>query len=335
MPQITQNPNIGPRPPQTIPFNHVVDLLGSYATPAVGRVFMVRGDGTNVSQYDEQYNQNNPDANRTLYQSVESALAKCIDDRGDTIIVLPKHAQNIGAATTSSWTFKRGVRIIGIGQGSSIPTFTFTTATSKLNLNAVNVSITGCRFLCAGPSATGALSVATPFTMSAAGCSFIGNEFELGIDADSLCTTFLTVSAARCTFSYNVCESQSVASTPTAGIVLTAADKFTCEGNVCNCAFAAAGTGWIAHVTTASKNILIRNNFFHQWLASSTGGIDFSVALATTGVIANNYFQTHLTTNVLPIVTSGSGVVVAMYNNYVVNDNNQTGVLVGTVSDAS
>ena len=333
--QSTSNPNIGPRPPQAVPFNHVVDLLGAYAMPAVGRVFMVRGDGTNVTQYDEQYSLQSPDMTRRLYPSVAAALALCVDDRGDTILVLPKHTENLGAATTSSWSFKKGVRIVGLGQGSSIPTFTFTTATSKLNLNAVNVSITGCRFLCAGPAGTTALTVAAPFTMSAVGCSLISNEFELGIDVDQLCTAFLSVTAARCTFSYNVCESQDIASTPTSGITISAADKFTCEGNVCNCAFATASTGWITHATTASKNILVRGNFFHQWLASSTGGINLAANLATTGCIANNLFQTHLTTNILPIVTSGTGVVVAMYQNYVVNDNNQTGVLVGTVSDSS
>jgi hypothetical protein len=310
-------------------------LLGAYALPAIGRVFMVRGDGTNVTQYDDQYSLQSPDQTRRLYPSVASALALCVASRGDTILVLPNHTENLGAATTSSWTFKAGVRIVGLGQGSAIPTFTMTTATSKLNLNAVNVSISGCRFLCAGPAGTTALTVAAPFTMSAVGCSLIGNEFEVGIDNDQLCTTFLTVSAARCTFSYNSAESQSVASTPTAGIVITAADKFLCEGNRCKAAFATAATGWITHATTASVDIVIRKNFFWQWLAISSGGINLAANLATTGTIEDNYFKTNLTTNVLPIVTSGTGVVVSLFNNYVVNDTNQTGVLVGTVSDAS
>jgi hypothetical protein len=333
MPQITQNPNIGQRPPQAIPFNHVVYLLGSYATPAVGRVFMVRGDGTNVSQYDEQYNVNNSDANRMLYPSVEAALAKCIDDRGDTIIVLPKHTQNLGAATTSSWTFKKGVRIVGLGQGSSIPTFTLTTATSKLNLNAINVSITGCRFLCAGPAGTTALTVTAPFTMSAVGCSLIGNEFEVGIDNDQLCTTFLTVSAARCTFSYNVCESQAAAAALTAGIVITAADKFTCEGNVMKAGFGSAATGWIAAATTASKDVLIRKNVIVQWTATSTGGIDFSSALACTGVIAENQLRTMDTaaTGIVPITAHASSDL-SLFNNYVCNEKATTGALDGTVS---
>jgi hypothetical protein len=296
---------------------------------------MVRGDGTNVTQYDDQYSLQSVDQTRRLYPSVAAALALCVASRGDTILVLPGHTENLGAAATSSWTFKAGVRIIGLGQGSSIPTFTMTTATSKLNLNAVNVGIASCRFLCAGPAGTTALTVAAPFTMSAVGCSLIGNEFEVGIDNDQLCTTFLTVSAARCTFSYNSVESQSVASTPTAGIVITAADKFLCEGNRCKAAFAAAATGWITHATTASVDIVIRKNFLWQWLASSSGGINLAANLATTGTIEDNYFKTNLTTNVLPIVTSGTGVVVSLFNNYVVNDTNQTGVLVGTVSDAS
>jgi hypothetical protein len=317
-----------------MPFNAPVDLLGAYAIPAIGRVFMVRGDGTNVTSYDEQYTQLNPDANRRLYPSVATALALCVASRGDTILVLPGHTENLAAAATSSWTFKAGVRIIGLGQGSSIPTFTMTTATSKLNLNAVNIGISGCRFLCAGPAGTTALTVVAPFTMSAIGCSLIGNEFEVGIDADQLCTTFLTVSAARCTFSYNQVESQSVASTPTAGIVIGGADKFMCEGNWCKAAFAAAATGWITH-TSACADITIRKNFFWQWLASSSGGINLAGNFVTTGIIADNYLKTNLTTNVLPIVTSGTGVVVHLFNNYVVNDSNQTGVLVGTVSDAS
>lgn len=304
-----------------------IDLGGMYVLPPTGRVYFVRGDGTTVSNYDDQYSRLIP-SNRPLYPSVKSALVDCKAYRGDTIVVLPKHTENIDAA--DCWTFVEGVSIIGLGWGDTRPTFTFTYDHSTLLLDSIRITIQNCRFLCAGPAGTTALTVVAPFAISAEGCRLLGNYFQVGIDADQICTTFLTVTAANAVIAGNEIRGLVVGAEITDVIVLTGADGCIIEDNLMKVTVGVA-QGLIRSVTTASVGVSIRRNYIYSWKASSTSCINFTAALANTGIVADNYLRVTTDGGVAHIGVNAAGDL-SLYKNYGVNAVNETGLQVGTAS---
>lgn len=312
--------------PTPMPPGLGVETNGTFILPAGGKVFFVRGNGTTATYYDDAWNKLTvKDMNGGLYPSVASALGQCYAGRGDKIVVLPNHIENL--ATAASWTFVDNVSIIGLGVGATRPTFTFSAAASTLVVNKVGVNISNCRFLCAGPAGTTALTVAAPFTLSGEGATLDNNYFEIGIDADQLCTAFCNVTAANVSFLSNTIRGLAQASTPTSCITLTGADYFRFIGNRCKAALSAAAKGFIANSTTASADVLIHDNTFHQWKSDSSACISFAANSVTTGTISRNRFRVMDNASVQGVVYSGTGVDVQLFENTIVNNTNETGVL--------
>lgn len=73
--------------------------------------------------------------------TLNGALAQCIAGRGDTIILMQGHAENIATATAINIAVA-GVKIIGLGADLDRPTFTLmTSSTASLKILAQNVLI--------------------------------------------------------------------------------------------------------------------------------------------------------------------------------------------------
>jgi len=308
-----------------VPLNSTIDLNGVYCSPAGGRIFHVRGDGTSILAYDDQYGQNTADMNQRLWPSVASVLPYCVASRKDRIIVHPNHTENIASA--DAWAVVAGLSIVGLGFGATRPTFTFSAADSTLVLDAAGISVQNCRWLCAGPAGTTALTVTAPLSVTGEGCTFEGNYFEVGIDADQLCTAFCNVAAANVGFYANTIRGLAQASTPTSIITLTGADYFKFVGNHCKAALSAAAKGFIANSTTASADVLIQENNFWQWKSDSSACISLAANSVTTGMIVNNRFRV-MGDSIQPVVYSGTGVDVALFGNYCDDTANGNGALV-------
>jgi len=319
--------------PQRTPFNVPLDLGGVYSLPGVGRIFFVRGNGTVVTAYDDQYTMVLPDTRREVFPSIVSPqLAnKLVAGRGDVICVLPGHTENISTADHWASIVKAGVRIVGIGEGTAIPTFTFTVATATLVFDALNFSVSGCRFLCAGPAGTTALTIAAPFALSST-VQMIRNQFEVGIDNNQICGTFMTVTGDRVLLAYNEIESQAAAAAITDLIVLTGADRFTMIGNRAKAAVTTAATGLVRSTATASTDILIQGNILHNWLAASTGVLNFSEAIACTGVLKDNLLIIEDATSLAAFAANAANDL-RLDRNYVQNEKNKTAIQIGTVVD--
>lgn len=314
-----------------------VEVGGAFVLPAGGKVFFVRGDGTNATYYDDLWQKLGiKDMSGGLYASVAAALGQCAAGRGDRILVLPGHTENLAVAT--AWTFVDNVEIIGLGFGNTRPTFTFTAAGSTLVVDKKGVRISNCRFLCAGPAGTTALTVAAPFAVSGEGCVLDHNYFEIGIDADQLCTTFCTVSGANCSFQDNDIVSQAQAAAITSGIVLgtasAGASGFEFRRNFVKAALGAATTGLIKNVnsTGSSVNVKIVDNFIQQWKSDSSACVSLAGNQVTEGVIRGNTFRVMDNASVAAVVTSGTGVDVTLDRNFIVNNTNETGLQTGTAS---
>lgn len=80
----------------------------------------------------------------TLNYAINTA---CTQGRGDIVFVLPRHYESIANATTL--IFGCGdVAVVGLGAGTSRPTFIFNTAaTANIPVRSSNMSIQNCRFI--------------------------------------------------------------------------------------------------------------------------------------------------------------------------------------------
>jgi len=310
-----------------------VDLGGNIVVPPGGRVFFVRGNGTTVTQYaDDQTDPYMSQFTGKLLPSVEAALALCTANRGDRIIVHPRHTQNIANGTTFSNALVAGVKIIGLGVGTERPTFTFSEGASKITINAASVGIYNCRFLCAGPPGTTAITVAAPFAATAANVCFSGNYFQAGIDVDQFCQAFLTTTAAATGFNFsnNEVESLDPAALIVSGVTLTGVDGAKIINNVFYGSLSATTMGWVRIFTTACRNVTISGNRVTHTLANSTVGIDLTASLANSGIVALNRIK--VGTGTAPFGAISATMNVMLEDNYVFNGTNTRGLIVGTAA---
>ena len=181
--------------------------------------------------------------------------------------------------------------------------------------------------------------MAAPFAVSAEGCRFIDNYFEIGIDSDQLCTTFCTVKEDNCAFYNNEVVSLAQAAAITNVIVIgggtdKTANGFKAVGNYMKAALGAAATGLIANAvsTGSARDCVIENNFLYNWKSDSTACVSFHANQVVTGVIRFNSFATLTDGGVAQVVIDGTGVDMRLDRNFASNQANETGLQIGTAS---
>jgi hypothetical protein len=206
--------------------------------------------------------------------TLNSALAECREDKGDVVLVLPGHAENVAAAD-AMFNLKSGCRIIGGGHGNLRPTFTWSTAGSTFLLDQENVSIENCIFEMAGPAGTTAITVAAPMTISAAGCSIIGCKIHTEIDADQGSTIAITTTAAADDLTIAGCYiyGSGDGTLTTTLIRFVGADRLKMYDNVITGYPSSVNMGVVQFVTTASLGIDIQRCVFHHALANSVSPV--------------------------------------------------------------
>src|SRR3972149_5755717 len=91
--------------------------------PTTGSVFFVHS-GTGSSGNDG-LGPSSPTA------TIAQAIAKCTASKGDLVIVMPGHAENIASATSLALN-KAGVSVIGLGRGRNRPVLSFTNTAGKI-----------------------------------------------------------------------------------------------------------------------------------------------------------------------------------------------------------
>lgn len=124
--------------------NGIVSPFGVTLPPGGRVAAFVRSTG--VQDYDESFVKEN------LVQDLATALGRCRSGRNDIVVVLEGHSESVTAATSTTFAaaLLTGTKIIGVGQGSNRPTFTWTATTSTWAISVANVFISGCIFNFAG-----------------------------------------------------------------------------------------------------------------------------------------------------------------------------------------
>lgn len=225
-------------------------------TPPGGRIAgYVRSTGP--ADFDSQ------DIVQRTFTTLNAALGQCRSGRNDIVIVLPGHTENISSADQMS-NLVASTQIIGVGNGNSRPTFTWTAATATFLLDVANVKIQNL-ILNMDPG-SGSVTVAAPMTISAAGCSIFGCKIRMGTDANSKVTIGITTTAAADDLAMIGNEIYgATAAECTTMIQFVGADRLQFHGNTVVGATSNASVGPIRFLTTASTDIkmyrnLVRNN---------------------------------------------------------------------------
>lgn len=243
------------------------------------------------------------------------SLNKPTANNGDIIYLMPGHTENVIAAGTITCDIA-GVRVIGLGEGSSKPTITFTTIDSAtMIMGAASVTLENIRFVCD----IDALVVGLPVTaayVKIKNCEFI----DLGTD-NSL--HWITLSADADDFELIDCVNKGTATAGNTGFITMAAASnvriinLESEGD-----FAAANID----MSAAAVNVHIEGCRLNNANAVDVGIEGFAAA---TGWIANNFIRIATDVQTTWINTVGA---LSLFENYGVNNDGETGKLIGTVS---
>lgn len=199
----------------------------------------------------------NPDA---PFATLDYAIANCTASNGDVIFVMPGHAENL-AADSAVDIDVIGLKIIGLGWGSSRPTFTCTAAAGDFKLAAASTWVQNILFLNDVDNSTGMVEV------SAADCKLINCEWRESDAAKFADVLLLTTAAADrleisgCTFIGNAADGA------VSAIELVGADHCWIHDCYIKGNF---DTGAIQCITTPS--LLIRIHDCKIWQLDDTAG---------------------------------------------------------------
>ena len=112
--------------------------------------------------------------------TIDAAINKCTAGRGDTILVLPGHAETITSAAGIAMD-TANVRLLGLGSGNNRPQITFSTAVAaSLDVTAAGCEIRNIITICAVDSQTAVVN------LQAAGCTldFEHRDTSASVEAD-------------------------------------------------------------------------------------------------------------------------------------------------------
>lgn len=110
-----------------------------------GKVFWVY-NGTAILTGQKGGSNGNKGTFNEPFATVDFAVSQCTASRGDIVVVKPGHAETISAAAGFDLDVA-GVAVIGLGNGSLMPTFTLSATTSDAKISAANCSLLNCRFI--------------------------------------------------------------------------------------------------------------------------------------------------------------------------------------------
>lgn len=258
-----------------------------------------------------------PDAPLT---TLDAAVARCTANKGDMIVVLEGHAESL-AADSGVDLDVAGVRVVGLGRGASRPTFTFTTAvTADFKLAAAGVSIENLLFVAGIDALTG------PIEVSGADCAIIDCEYRDDSVNNYETTDVLTIIAGgtRCLVDgFKYLHIGGTGGTQGQSVINVAAGVDGVE--ICNCVIATdAQLGGIECGNATNLNI-------HDNIIDTSHADDVAITLGatSTGMVYRNFLKiaTDAQTTWITAVND-----CALFLNYGVNADAETGVLIGTVS---
>lgn len=243
------------------------------------------------------------------FATLAFALTQCTSGQGDRIYCMEGHAEAVIAAGTIAWT-KTAVTVIGVGEGTLRPTFSWTTILSAtMTMAAAGCRISNCIF-----DVSGITALTSGIVISAAGnkidnCTFITSA--AGAGTAPLQSILTTAAANYLTIADNQFLGPALTPTTVAAatscITLVGGTGIRITGNMMT-PWCTTTTGPISCITTLTNNVQITRNYIFNQTASSAKAI--SLLTGSTGMISDNRLQ--VLTGSTPIAGDGC----TFLNNY-------------------
>lgn len=246
------------------------------------------------------------------FATIDYAVSQCTANRGDIIMVMPGHSEDISAAASLNVDVA-GVAIIGLGAGSDRPDLNFSATAGTVNLAAANTTLYNCTLTADVSAVVVGVNVDADY-VTIDNCEFnynaTGDDFITMIDADTV--TGFTLSNSK------------LIAEDTAGcneaVRLDTAHETVLSNNYIYGDFT---DGAIIGEGAASTNVLIEGNSVYN--SDTTAGFVLDLNVACTGILANNKFGTLFATAPETALDPGSLLSV---ENYVCNAVDESGALV-------
>lgn len=140
--------------------------------PHPGKVFWVNNSSV-LAEGGIGGSNSNDGTYRQPFSTLDYAIGKCVSGRGDVIYVMPGYTQDMAAADAVDVDV-HGVRIIGLGRGTTRPKFTYSNSAGEFVIGADNVRIENLWFV---PSVTG-ITHAIDVEAGATDCEIINCDFS-------------------------------------------------------------------------------------------------------------------------------------------------------------
>lgn len=235
---------------------------------------------------------------QNAYATVAQALAVCTANHDDVIYLLPGHNEGIGDAQLT-WN-KAGVKIIGIGEGTSRPRFDFDHANASIDITASGMTVQGIDLLPSVTVVAIGIDINTTVTdTTLRDVRALPGEDGAGVD-EFVITVDLKVGCNR-TFILGCWFDQHASATGQAHHVKLsgASDSIFIRDCIMRIAGAAA-VACIGGITTLSTRVFIENC---QLWADDEPGIE--LLTGTTGIFRNVDIFTDLATIAAATVADG------------------------------
>ena len=260
---------------------------------------------------------------RRLYTTLSAALTQVRANKGDTVLVLPGHSENVTDATMLT-NLKAGTRIIGVGstRQSDAPTFRWTDTSGSWSVDDADVTIENLYL-----RMEGANGITKAIDVTAAGFSLLNCHIQTASGASNKATIAIEVGADgdNCTIAGNYIRGTATHNSTNVVLVDGACTDLRFVNNTAICSATAANG--ILQVTAAALNMDVSGNRLYNTHTSSTACIAFG-NVACDGFCTFNVFGTK--NNGVAAnqgVTFGAAALVVSAENYSVDEAVKSGVL--------
>jgi len=247
--------------------------------------------------------------------TVNGAVAACTANKGDIIVVMSNHAEDLDAATDFV-VDTSGVRVIGLGEGDDRPTFTYTGVDGSIEMDSANCGLYNLLLLTSITAVVMGINInADNITVDTCETNWdaSGDDFITMIDVDAVDgftlrnSKLIAEDGAGCEEAIRLddCNNVSIVDNHIYGFFTDSAIKG--EG--------AGGT-----------NLLIAKNTIYN--SDTTAGFVVDLDVAFTGLMTKNSCGTLYATDPETTVDPGSLLCI---ENYVCNAVDESGAIVPTV----
>jgi hypothetical protein len=250
--------------------------------------------------------------------TIDAAVGKCTANKGDVIIVMPGHSENISAAT-SLVVDVAGVSIVGMGRGRLRPQLHFTNTAGTIEMDAANTRLSNVVLLASVSAVVVGINVdADGVRLDNLEFGYVdtGDDFITMVDVDA----FDFAEIVNCRF---LAES-----------IAGAAEAIRLD----DCHFVQIVGNWFSGNFSDSlivgegalgTDLLIASNLLYNADTGAANGIDLNVAF--TGLITNNRIGTLHAAAVAELLDPGSCLCT---ENYASNAIDEYGVILPGAASA-